>query len=89
MAGNIARIGKLLPKFTGMSSGYHPLKVSVRRATTTESGALLSEPHKIKWPVPKVLLTVLPFLVTGATLSKNGAALLEEMDIFVPEDDDD
>lgn len=32
---------------------------------------------------------VVPFLYVGTLISKNFAALLEEHDIFVPEDDDD
>lgn len=34
-------------------------------------------------------LVVVPFLYVGNLISKNFAALLEEHDIFVPEDDDD
>lgn len=34
-------------------------------------------------------VVVIPFLYVGTLISKNFAALLEEHDIFVPEDDDD
>lgn len=34
-------------------------------------------------------IVVVPFLYVGTLISKNFAALLEEHDIFVPEDDDD
>lgn len=34
-------------------------------------------------------MVVVPFLYVGTQISKNFAALLEEHDIFVPEDDDD
>lgn len=34
-------------------------------------------------------VVVVPFLYVGTLISKNFAALLEEHDIFVPEDDDD
>lgn len=34
-------------------------------------------------------IVVVPFLYVGNLISKNFAALLEEHDIFVPEDDDD
>ncbi|KAK2159984.1 hypothetical protein LSH36_142g03013 [Paralvinella palmiformis] len=60
-----------------------------RTAIYAESGAVLPKPDQIKFPLPKVLITVIPFLTTGAIVSKNGAAILEEMEIFVPEDDDD
>ncbi|KAB0392949.1 hypothetical protein E2I00_002889 [Balaenoptera physalus] len=37
----------------------------------------------------RVFSVVIPFLYVGTLISKNFAALLEEHDIFVPEDDDD
>lgn len=37
----------------------------------------------------RIALVVVPFLYVGTQISKNFAALLEEHDIFVPEDDDD
>uniref|UniRef100_A0A672LAM6 Essential MCU regulator, mitochondrial n=1 Tax=Sinocyclocheilus grahami TaxID=75366 RepID=A0A672LAM6_SINGR len=37
----------------------------------------------------RILMVVAPFLYVGTLISKNFAALLEEHDIFVPEDDDD
>ncbi|CAM1303538.1 Uncharacterised protein g3534 [Pycnogonum litorale] len=60
-----------------------------RKIVTTENGALLEEPKKISLGLSKVALTVIPGLYLGATISKEGAAFLEENDIFVPDDDDD
>lgn len=37
----------------------------------------------------RIMMVVAPFLYVGTLISKNFAALLEEHDIFVPEDDDD
>lgn len=37
----------------------------------------------------RMTVVVIPFLYVGTLISKNFAALLEEHDIFVPEDDDD
>lgn len=37
----------------------------------------------------RMTIVVVPFLYVGTLISKNFAALLEEHDIFVPEDDDD
>lgn len=37
----------------------------------------------------RIALVVVPFLYVGTKISKSFAALLEEHDIFVPEDDDD
>ena len=55
----------------------------------SETGAVAAKPEQIRFPVLKSLATVFPFLYLGATLSKNGAAWLEENDIFVPDEDDD
>uniref|UniRef100_A0A8C5TLI6 Essential MCU regulator, mitochondrial n=1 Tax=Malurus cyaneus samueli TaxID=2593467 RepID=A0A8C5TLI6_9PASS len=56
--------------------------VPSRSATVTRSGAILPKPLR-------VFSVVIPFLYVGTQISKNFAALLEEHDIFVPEDDDD
>ncbi len=37
----------------------------------------------------RIMMVVVPFLYVGTLISKNFAALLEEHDIFIPEDDDD
>lgn len=37
----------------------------------------------------RITVVVVPSLYIGTLISKNFAALLEEHDIFVPEDDDD
>lgn len=63
--------------------------IPIRNAVTTETGAFLPKPEKIPFGLLRVLLTVLPGLWLGATISKEAAAFLEENDIFVPEDDDD
>lgn len=63
--------------------------VPFRNAVTTETGAVLPNPKKVPFGLLRVLLTVLPGLYLGATISKEAAAFLEENDIFVPEDDDD
>ncbi|GFQ81377.1 hypothetical protein TNCT_137511 [Trichonephila clavata] len=61
----------------------------VRHAVTTDTGAMLPNPEKMPFGLFRVLLTVLPGLYLGATISKEGAAFLEENDIFVPDEDDD
>nr|XP_014337463.1 PREDICTED: essential MCU regulator, mitochondrial isoform X2 [Bos mutus] len=45
--------------------------------------------HKMSFGLLRVFSIVIPFLYVGTLISKNFAALLEEHDIFVPEDDDD
>ncbi|XP_033826695.2 essential MCU regulator, mitochondrial-like [Periophthalmus magnuspinnatus] len=60
-----------------------------RTAVTTSSGAILPKPKKTHFGLIRIALVVVPFLYVGTQISKNFAALLEEHDIFVPEDDDD
>ncbi|XP_041634170.1 essential MCU regulator, mitochondrial-like [Cheilinus undulatus] len=60
-----------------------------RTAVTTSSGSILPKPRKTPFGLFRIALIVVPFLYVGTLISKNFAALLEEHDIFVPEDDDD
>lgn len=62
---------------------------SVRMATTTSTGALLPEPHRISFGLMGILCTVVPGLLIGAIISKYMANFLEENELFVPSDDDD
>lgn len=52
------------------------------------TGAVLSKPEKTHFGLTKVTLIVVPFLYVGGIISREGAAWLEENDIFSPEDDD-
>ncbi|XP_047212913.1 essential MCU regulator, mitochondrial-like [Girardinichthys multiradiatus] len=60
-----------------------------RKAVCTSSGAILPKPKKTPFGLFRIALVVVPFLYVGTQISKSFAALLEEHDIFVPEDDDD
>ncbi|XP_064419319.1 single-pass membrane protein with aspartate-rich tail 1b [Latimeria chalumnae] len=60
-----------------------------RNIVLTRSGAILPKPEKVPFGLIRVFTVVIPFLYVGTLISKNFAALLEEHDIFVPEDDDD
>ncbi|XP_062846994.1 essential MCU regulator, mitochondrial-like [Trichomycterus rosablanca] len=60
-----------------------------RTVVCSSSGAILPKPKKTAFGMLKITLVVAPFLYIGTLISKNFAALLEEHDIFVPEDDDD
>ncbi|KAM6905676.1 essential MCU regulator, mitochondrial [Xenentodon cancila] len=60
-----------------------------RTAVCTSSGAILPKPKKTPFGLIRIALVVVPFLYVGTQISKNFAALLEEHDIFVPEDDED
>ncbi|XP_072452410.1 essential MCU regulator, mitochondrial [Notamacropus eugenii] len=63
--------------------------VPSRSLIATRSGAILPKPAKMSFGLLRVFSIVIPFLYVGTLISKNFAALLEEHDIFVPEDDDD
>ncbi|XP_042341314.1 single-pass membrane protein with aspartate-rich tail 1b [Plectropomus leopardus] len=87
---------RLLTKNAGIVSRNTGSKTSnISRATqsrtvvTTPSGAILPKPSKTPFGLIRMTAVVVPFLYVGTLISKNFAALLEEHDIFVPEDDDD
>ncbi|CAK6960408.1 essential MCU regulator%2C mitochondrial-like [Scomber scombrus] len=77
-------LGSLARRLSGLTNGRcSPLCTGrtvtpCRTAVSTSSGAILPKTQE-----------VVPFLYVGTLISKNFAALLEEHDIFVPEDDDD
>ncbi|XP_057717588.1 essential MCU regulator, mitochondrial-like [Corythoichthys intestinalis] len=60
-----------------------------RTAVCSSSGAILPKPKKTPFGIWRIAAVVVPFLYVGTRISKNFAELLEEHDIFVPEDDDD
>ncbi|XP_048356393.1 essential MCU regulator, mitochondrial [Sphaerodactylus townsendi] len=60
-----------------------------RNVTATRTGAILPKPVKMPFGLLRIFSVVIPFLYVGTQISKSFAALLEEHDIFVPEDDDD
>ncbi|XP_016116569.1 essential MCU regulator, mitochondrial [Sinocyclocheilus grahami] len=72
-----------VPRLVGTQQQQH------RTVVSTTSGAILPKPKKTAFGLVRILMVVAPFLYVGTLISKNFAALLEEHDIFVPEDDDD
>ncbi|KAL7057140.1 hypothetical protein AAHC03_019281 [Spirometra sp. Aus1] len=67
---------------------FHSPKTAFFEGAYKASGALHERPILEKFGVLKSLAVALPFIYIGAMISMNGAAFLEEHDIFVPEDDD-
>lgn len=57
-------------------------------STCSSSGAIFSKPESKRFGLVKVTCVVIPFLYVGGIISREGAAWLEENDIFSPEDDD-
>ncbi|XP_055595151.1 essential MCU regulator, mitochondrial-like [Uranotaenia lowii] len=64
-------------------------QMALRRKYTFRSGALKPMPNIVPFGLIGIVLTVIPGLLIGATISKNMANFLEENDLFVPSDDDD
>ncbi|XP_076851323.1 single-pass membrane protein with aspartate-rich tail 1b [Brachyhypopomus gauderio] len=60
-----------------------------RNAVTSVSGAILPKPDKVPFGLTRITVVVVPFLYMGTLISKNFAAILEENDIFIPDNDDD
>ncbi|KAM4583836.1 single-pass membrane protein with aspartate-rich tail 1b [Odontesthes bonariensis] len=97
MATSLLRLPlRLSTRNTGIMSRNPGLKTSPISRTTqsrsvvsTSSGAILPKPDKTAFGLIRMTAVVVPFLYVGTLISKNFAALLEEHDIFVPEDDDD
>lgn len=86
------RSGPSLKKHGELSAGRGDSGRSLvpsRSVIVTRSGAILPKPVKMSFGLLRVFSIVIPFLYVGTLISKNFAALLEEHDIFVPEDDDD
>ena len=68
------------------------LRAIPRRTTvTTESGSILPRPHRPynNYGLALVALWAPPFIYSGAMVAKSFASWMEEMNIFVPDDDDD
>ncbi|XP_012735115.1 essential MCU regulator, mitochondrial isoform X2 [Fundulus heteroclitus] len=93
-----AVLGRLLGLSAVRSGPRSPLSPSAapgrtvtpsRTAVCSSSGAILPKPKKTPFGLFRIALVVIPFLYVGTQISKSFAALLEEHDIFVPEDDDD
>lgn len=86
----LSRVARVAGQFRLFAGTGNELEVGqVRRKYTYRSGALKPMPDIIPFGLIGVILTVIPGLLIGATISKNMANFLEENDLFVPSDDDD
>ncbi|XP_069024055.1 essential MCU regulator, mitochondrial-like [Embiotoca jacksoni] len=79
----------IMTRNTGLKTPNISRTAPSRTAVSTPSGAILPKPDKTPFGLIRMTVVVVPFLYVGTLISKNFAALLEEHDIFVPEDDDD
>ena len=55
----------------------------------SSSGAFRSLPHRISLGLTKVVALTIPTVYIGAEMGRISASLLEDWNIFVPDDDDD
>ena len=53
----------------------------------TRTGGMKPEPRRLRFPVPRVLCTVLPPLSLGMYVAKKLAYYLDEYDWFTPDED--
>ncbi|XP_034984388.1 essential MCU regulator, mitochondrial [Zootoca vivipara] len=89
MAGRLWAAAGCWARPVGSQRGPSVTAAPSRNITVTRTGAILPKPVKMPFGLLRVFAVVIPFLYVGTQISKNFAALLEEHDIFVPEDDDD
>ncbi|XP_019717705.1 single-pass membrane protein with aspartate-rich tail 1b [Hippocampus comes] len=85
----IVRNAGLLRRNSDSKTPYLNRTAQIRSVVSSSSGAILPKPDKTPFGLIRMTAVVVPFLYVGTLISKNFAALLEEHDIFVPEDDDD
>ena len=66
-------------------------KVTVNRnlSVYTPSGGVKPVPRRLKFPIPRVLCTVLPALALGGYVACKLAYYLDKYDWFTPDEDDD
>ncbi|KAK6169062.1 hypothetical protein SNE40_020185 [Patella caerulea] len=63
--------------------------VPARTVVYSETGAVIAKPEVTRLGITKVLSVVFPFVTLGGYFSREFATLLEEHEIFAPDDDDD
>ncbi|ESP03791.1 hypothetical protein LOTGIDRAFT_149539, partial [Lottia gigantea] len=59
-----------------------------QRTVFTETGAICPKPEITRLGVLKVMALIIPCMTLGGYISREFASLLEEHDIFFPDDDD-
>ncbi|XP_077590409.1 essential MCU regulator, mitochondrial [Stigmatopora nigra] len=88
MASTLGRLGWVAARRKVLTSLANTATTR-RTVVFSSSGAILPKPKKTPFGIWRIVAVVVPFLYVGTRISKNFAELLEEHDIFVPEDDDD
>ncbi|KAI7810417.1 single-pass membrane protein with aspartate-rich tail 1b [Triplophysa rosa] len=78
-----------LGRNTGSKSANATGPTLSRTAVSSTAGSIPPKPVKVPFGLTRMTILVVPFLYVGTLISKSFATLLEEHDIFVPDDDDD
>ena len=68
---------------------HAPYVNSLRTIVYSESGAILERPERVSYGLLKVLIAVGASVFIGGAISRKAADILEEHDLFVPDEDDD
>nr|AAX31063.1 SJCHGC09773 protein [Schistosoma japonicum] len=75
------KVRLLQPVFRSMSSN------AFYKGAYKESGAFCDRPQIMRFGILRSLAVGIPFIFIGSMISRTGAELLEEYDIFTPQDD--
>lgn len=89
LAGTIGGWRRLLKPKTVRSAPTCVHSAPSRCISQIPSGPIPPMPKKEFLGITKLFIVATPFLYIGGMISMYGASLLEDYDIFVPEDDDD
>ncbi|KAK4467481.1 hypothetical protein MN116_008993, partial [Schistosoma mekongi] len=75
------KVGLFRPFLRSISSN------TLYKGAYKESGAFCERPQIIRFGILRSLAVGIPFIFIGSLISRTGAELLEEYDIFTPQDD--
>lgn len=70
-------------------SDYYQNEFHLLTGVYTKSGAIADMPKWNRFGIAKIVANLILFLILGSIISKKAVTILEENDIFKPEDDDD
>lgn len=85
----IKAVTRLRPSSLGLRIRPVLIQGPETEALVTSTGSIKPRPEQRSHGLLNILLMVIPSLSIGAYAANKGAGLLEEFEIFVPEDDDD
>ena len=81
-------LSRLLSRCNQLAKRSWQKSLLSRPITTSDSGGVLPNPAKMPFGLLKTIFVIGPFIFIGGIMSREGAAWLEDNEIFSPEDDD-